>query len=478
MIDKSIFNTKLIKSATYLIVVCCSRAKVADGCLLLINRVLLECHFMRKRVVLLILLLIGINYSQTFAQSHTDTITIIPDFVLYFRVNKSNIDSTYMNNAAVLEQMNRIISEQNMVHIDSLIISAYASPEAPSAYNKRLSEQRSNAVKSYFLKRFALLDPDIVHAYGHGENWEGLRELAEEDTELPMQEEVLRIINSDIHEDARELKLKALQGGAVYRYIFKNFYPRLRLGASLKVMLAETAPEELLSLIYGPQPKLLPVRIDTLKTILPIVIIKPLEPLKTDTCYPIAFRTNLLYDAIGALNIGVELPYGKKKNWSLIVDMAYSFWRSPKNRHAFQTLEYGLENRYWFGVKEERKASKPNWNQPLKGFYVGVYGNYWQRYDVQFIDGYQGDNSWSAGLTAGYALPLNQHLSFDFGIGAGWFSTSEYRHYHQPEYNEQGKYHLMWQETGNWRGLSLTKLRVALVWIMQTTKTQKRKDNL
>lgn len=411
--------------------------------------------------------------------SISKTTTIIPDFVLYFRVNKSLIDSTYMNNAAVLDQMNRIIAEQNIVYIDSLIISAYASPEASSVYNKQLSERRANAVRDYFLKRFSLLRPDIVHAYGHGENWNGLRQLAEEDSELPMQDEVLRIINSNLPEDARELKLKALQGGAVYRYIYNNFYPRLRLGASLNVMLTESAPEDLRTLIFGPTILPLPTRLVALPTSLPpISPLKPVEPLKEDTCYPLAFRSNLSYDLLGALNIGIEIPYGKKKNWSLVADMAYSYWRGSKNRYAFQTLEYGLENRYWFGVSQERKDSKPNWNQPLKGFYVGVYGNYWQRYDAQFIDGYQGDGSWSAGLTAGYAIPLSRYFSFDFGLGAGWFSTSQYRHYHQPELDEHGKGHLMWQQTGRWSGLSVTKLRFALVWIIQTTKTQKRRDNL
>lgn len=397
--------------------------------------------------------------------STVSTTTIIPDFIIYFRVDKSYIDPNYMNNAAVLNWIGRLVDQRNIDYIDSLVISAYASPEAPLDYNKRLSQRRANAVRDYLLKQFTSLKPEIVHAYGHGENWHGLRQLAEEDTQLPMRNEVLRIIDSNLPEDERERKLKALQGGAVYRYIYKNYYPRLRLGASLSVMIAEIAPPDLRTTIFGP---------DVQRPAIEPPVLLPVVPLKIDKySYPFALRTNMLYDAIGGLNIGVELPFGKKKNWSLIADMAYSFWRGPKNRIAFQTLEYGLESRYWFGVNQERKNRKPIWAKPLKGFYVGAYGSYWQRYDVQMIDGYQGDGSWSAGLVAGYTIPLNRSLSFDLGIGAGWFSTSEYRHYHQPEYNHLGKYHLMWQETGKWGGLSLTKLRFTLVWTIQT-KTQKR----
>lgn len=405
--------------------------------------------------------------------SNVKTITIVPDFIIYFRVDKSYIDPTYMNNEMVLRWISHVVNERNINYIDSLIISAYASPEAPSNYNKRLSERRAKAVRDYLLKQFPLLKPEIVHGYGNGENWDGLRQLVKEDSQLPMQNEVLRIIDSNLPEDERELKLKALQGGTVYRYIYRNYYPRLRLGASLNVMLAETAPEDLRALIYGPsiQPLVFP------DYKIPAIVVPVVVPVKEKKVrYPFALRTNLLYDAAGALNIGVELPLGREKNWSLIADMAYSYWRSPKNRFALQTLEYGLESRYWFGVNQKRKEHNSNWAQPLKGFYVGAYGSYWQRYDVQFIDGYQGDGSWSAGLTAGYAIPISRSLSFDFGIGAGWFSTSEYRHYHQPEYDEHGKYHLMWQQTGKWGGLSLTKLRFALVWMFQTTKTQKGRD--
>lgn len=405
--------------------------------------------------------------------------SVILDFVIYFRVDKSVIDPTYMNNAAVLNRMDSIVNERNVEYIDSLIISAYASPEAPSVYNKRLSERRANAVKKYFLKQFPMIKPEIVHAYGRGENWDGLRKLAERDSQLPMRDEVLSIINSNLPEDKREIKLKSLQKGKVYGYIYKNLYPRLRLGASLNVVLAETAPEDLRSLVYGPTVKsfdIIPP--DTLPVYLPVLVFPPVGLIELiEDRYPLALRTNLLYDAVGAFNIGLELPYGKKKNWSVIADIAYAYWRSSKNLYALQTLEYGLENRYWFGVSQELKERNPNWAQPLKGLYAGIYGKYWQRYDVQIVDGYQGDASWSVGATAGYVVPLNRALSLDLGIGVGWVSTSEYRHYHQPEYDENGKYHLMWQQTGMWSGLSLTKLRVALVWLIHTNKAKERRSD-
>ena len=127
---------------------------------------------------------INLEKQQVSNQVSNTEIRGIPNFILYFRVDKSNIDPTYMNNAAVLNQMKNIVNEQNIAYIDSLIISAYASPEAPSLYNKILSERRANAVKEYFLKEFSMLKPESVQAYGHGENWSDLRRMAEEDGQI------------------------------------------------------------------------------------------------------------------------------------------------------------------------------------------------------------------------------------------------------------------------------------------------------
>lgn len=389
---------------------------------------------------------------------------------IYYRWDKDNLDKTYLNNAETLLQIDSLLTNEDSRYIDSLVIVAYASPEGKPAYNQALSQRRANTIKQYILDNYPKYKESQIVTIARGENWEGFRRMAVADPNLPMKEQVLAIIDNPTIDNAqRQFLIARLDGGRLYKnYILPNYYRYLRLGASLFVIYTPGKPVEI---------DFEPIHIEIAEPI----FIPPIElAIRIDTIrrYPVALRTNLLYDAVGALNIGIELPYGRKKNWSYIADVAYSYWRSPKNRYALQTLEYGLENRYWLGVGEKRKERKPNWGRPLTGWYVGVYGKYWERYDVQWIDGVQGDDSWSAGITAGYSIPLNHSLSFDFGIGAGWVSTSEYRHYHQPEYDKDGNYHLMWQETGTWSGLSLTKLRIALVWIIQTTKVKKGESKL
>lgn len=391
---------------------------------------------------------------------------------IYYRWDKDNLDNTYLTNTQTLARIDSLLHLKSADYIDSLRIVAYASPDGAPEYNKRLSERRANTIKDYLLATYPRLQKQQIITEAGGENWDGFRRMAEADRELPMKEQVLAIVNNqNITDLQRQSQIAKLDGGRVYKnYIRPNYYKYLRAGASLFVIYNTGKPIDI---------DFEPIDITSVEPE-PIVIVEP-EPTPTPEpesepepepiiTYPVAFRTNLLYDAVGAVNIGIELPFGRKKSWSFILDGAYSYWRLSKNLYALQTLEYGAEARYWFGANESRKMKNPNWAKPLKGWNAGVYGRYWQRYDVQWIDGYQGDETWSAGLTAGYAFPIGKQLSLEASVGGGWLSTSEYRHYHQPEYNADGKYHLMWQESGKWSGLAITKVRFSLVWLIENRK--------
>lgn len=384
---------------------------------------------------------------------------------IYYRWDKDNLDKTYLTNTKTLHQIDSILNLKSADYIDSLKIVAYASPEGHPDYNKRLSERRANTLKNYLLATYPRIKEFQITTEARGENWEGFRRMAEADSKLPMREQVLTIINNpNITDLQRQDQIAKLDGGKIYKnYILPNYYRYLRSGASLFVLYNPGMPVDI---DFEPIPV---VVIEPELAPEPVIIIPELVVWDTITRYPIALRTNMLYDAIGAANLGIELPFGKKKNWSWIIDGAYAYWRSPKNRYALQTLEYGTELRYWLGANDRKKQRNENWAKPLKGFNVGAYGRYWQRYDVQWIDGIQGDGTWSAGLTAGYAFPIGKQLSFEASVGGGWLSTLEYRHYHQPEYDANGKYHLMWQQTGSWSGLTLTKVRFSLVWLIQRT---------
>lgn len=380
---------------------------------------------------------------------------------IYYRWDKDNLDPSYLTNQKTLQLLDSLFTQEKAKEIDSIKIAAYASPEGPPLYNKRLSQRRADTLKKYLSDTYPLIRNKRIITDARGENWEGFIKLAEADTKLPMREQVLTILlDQTLNNTERQNKIRKLDKGKLYdQYILPNYYRYLRNGASMFI-------------VYYPVKKTEEIQIpaDNASEPIEIILTEPEAEVPVSNekiCYPAALRTNLLYDAAGALNLGIEIPFGSKKNWSYIADMAYAFWRSPNNRFALQTLEYGSEIRYWFSQMSEKQQIKP-----LQGWNVGVYGRYWQRYDIQWIDGYQGDGSWSAGVTAGYSFEIARQLCLEASLGGGWFATTEYRHYHQPQYDEKGKYHLMWQKTGRWSGLSLTKIRFSLVWILQYKKRE------
>ena len=193
----------------------------------------------------------------------------------------------------------------------------------------------------------------------------------------------------------------------------------------------------------------------TVLLVLPVARGVAYPPPQRDIDHLFAVKTNLLFDLIGAPNVGIEISINK--NISLSADMAYAYWQI-NNLYALQTLQGGIEAKYWF-----RPLDKP-----LTGWNAGVYGMYCSRYDVQWKDGYQGDGFRSVGISAGYSMPIAQRLNLAFALAGGYFYTPEVRHYHRPQYG-----HLLWDETRYHVGrFSLTKVQVHLVWLIKKKKVQ------
>lgn len=383
---------------------------------------------------------------------------------IHYRWDKDNLDSLYLSNPENLYLLDSILNSKDSGYIDTLTIVAYASPEGQPDHNRRLSERRAKTIKDYITHNYKSIEPDRIITEARGENWAGLRNFAVNDPDLPSRDEVLEIIDSPLSSLQKQSRLTKLNNGTTYyRYIQPNYYRYLRNGASVLITYSIELKRDDMPTI-GPKFALKPIAIPLFFTLerQPPPIAK----------YPIALKTNLLFDAVGAPNIGIEIPIGK--HFSIVGDFAYAYWRTPNNLFALQTLEGGIEARYWFGVSDKKIAKNREWSKPLRGWNIGAYGMYCSRYDIQIMDGYQGDGFWSAGLTGGYATPVARNLTLEFSLAAGYFYTPQYRHYHRPEYDANGKYHLMWQETGNFGVFTLTKARISLVWLIPCTKNRTR----
>ena len=150
---------------------------------------------------------------------------------LDFPVNQITIHPDYRNNSVELRKIQQTVEavkNDPYATITSLSIKGYASPEGTYKGNAYLAENRAKALLNYVKDRYDLSGVDLSVDF-EPEDWEGL-EAAIEEGNLPDKEELLAIIRADepADWDAREWKLKALNGGTSYKILLRDVYPALR----------------------------------------------------------------------------------------------------------------------------------------------------------------------------------------------------------------------------------------------------------
>ncbi len=158
---------------------------------------------------------------KTRSDKHTATIN--------FHVDKHNLVRDYKNNAAVLNEVDRIVSD--IVHNNDLTVSdfeiiGYASPEASVAYNKALSERRANTFADYLSNKFNV-PRNRMRVSGYGEDWVKTREVIAA-SNITDKADILRIIDSVSNPDARDAELKKLSNGTTYQTMLRDYYPQIR----------------------------------------------------------------------------------------------------------------------------------------------------------------------------------------------------------------------------------------------------------
>lgn len=146
---------------------------------------------------------------------------------LDFQSGRSVILPDFRRNPVELGKINDALTDviSNMdVQITGLFIEGYASPEGRYATNERLARERATALKNYISNRY-MIEERMFTVRSTPEDWEGLKVMVEEATDLQQKEQVLRVINSEAEYDAKERQLKTL---SVYNRLLKDFFPNLR----------------------------------------------------------------------------------------------------------------------------------------------------------------------------------------------------------------------------------------------------------
>lgn len=141
-----------------------------------------------------------------------------------FPLDQTVIYPDYMRNTVELARIDSTLRGFKPDEIKKISLHGYASPEGTYAHNTYLAKERTNALKSYVMKKFSIPDAIVKTDYT-SENWSGFIRLAESSS-LPEKAKILEIAHSDTDPDRKEAQLRAM--GEVFLYMTKSWFPVLR----------------------------------------------------------------------------------------------------------------------------------------------------------------------------------------------------------------------------------------------------------
>ena len=331
------------------------------------------------------------------------------EFAIHYRFDRIDVDSSYMDNAAAIDTIRFCLTHS--VHIDSITVYAWASPEGGYPHNKWLSEKRAAAAKELLMALAAdttKLNAGKIKISPLAENWEGLLELVEQNYRRPNRERLLRILRAEgIGEETRKWRIRNLDDGYTWNYLKRHYMKQLRSATWVCVWtsVGAIAPlPEIRDSLRAPQSGLG-------RTV--EAVGRPVSELS------FAVKTNLPADLLTAVNLGVEVPLGE--DFSVNAHFTFPWWTAGPygNKYALQLLDAEGELRWWFAPGEER----------LEGHYLALQGS-GGKFDLQWgrdIGCYQCYN-WGVGLSYGYAMSLGKHLNMEFALTLGYLAI-DYQHY-------------------------------------------------
>lgn len=143
---------------------------------------------------------------------------------LSFRVNDTRIIDTLGDNAAQLARIESLMEElveQREFHVDSIVLTASASPEGSYAQNERL------ALKQRLGQRFGRQVDTLLAVRWVAEDWEVLARLIAADNTIAEREAILGLLRTVGNPDRREAELRR-RFPKQYRDIRERLYPLLR----------------------------------------------------------------------------------------------------------------------------------------------------------------------------------------------------------------------------------------------------------
>lgn len=177
------------------------------------------------------------------------------DYTLRYRISTSTISTNFDGNPAELKGLDNFIGSMDndsLMHVRSITIKGYASPDGPLALNQRLAKDRAQSLKAYVDKKYGLEKRYNVSTSSEALDWNAAREAIAR-SNVPQKQEVLNVIDQRDAAPAKEQRLKAMSAD-VWKYLAEQILPPMRY-AEIVISYAEGRIVEQRTLI--PQPEII-----------------------------------------------------------------------------------------------------------------------------------------------------------------------------------------------------------------------------
>lgn len=379
---------------------------------------------------------------------------------IYFRVNSSEIDSSFSENGRRMKAFAERILQGGAENRAQLhfVINASASPEGGERMNEALALSRAESLADWLMSVTGL-GKESVEIASAGVGWQELSAIVLE-SGMEYSKEVADIIESvpififkgkEIV-DSRRKRLMDLGMGNPYRFMLKNMFPQVRNArASVRCLFVSDTT----AVLENPASPVSVLPEDSAQPVIPVVPADSLmletpeqsaaeipaeevgerpaesvEESSADTfpaghCYvpQLKVKTNAVGLSMLIANAGVEIDVHPKL--SVNIPVYYSGINYFKQTLKFRFLGFQPELRYWPGPKHRFYA----------GFHLGVaYYNFAWGTDWRYQDKGGKTPTWGGGVGVGYRLPLDkdERWNVEFTAGAGLYDLNYDRFYNVP----------------------------------------------
>ena len=339
-------------------------------------------------------------------------------FEINFPINSHTVYRTFGDNEATLDSLGRMLKRTKgsraAVELREVSMNGTASPDGRLTSNIRLANRRMRAMADYISRVYGI-DTSLITLGEARVPWDEFRAMIASEPRLL---DIVSKGSDDSWLDAgiRMDRLKALDGGRVWRRLAKDVFPRLRRSVVMTVTVEEL-PEPV-----EPEPCHEPEAEPAVAEPEPAVELAPAPQAEAAPCRRSWHAaTNALALSMAIANVQGEYDFGCR--WSVAASVYYSAWNYGSVKRKLRTFIFRPEVRYWLseghrGFFFDAHIQMAAYNFALPGW----------KYRIQDVKGHH--PALGGGLGAGYRLPLGSkgRWALEAQVGVGCYHL-EYNRY-------------------------------------------------